>query len=181
MKRLIAGTIAAAVLLPMARPAMAQTKTVTTEMRTETGTVEAIDTPNRLVTVKKADSTFVTIFAGPEIKRFAELKAGDKVTARYYENLVIRVKQPGEPDVNTNIQNTTPSGQALPGGTAARQRTITAMITAIDMNFPSITFTGPNGLKYTSKVQDKSALAQVKVGQKVDIVSTDALMVSLDR
>ena len=46
------------------------------------------------------------------------------------------------------------------------------------MNTPSITFTGPNGWKYTSKVQDKAALAKVKVGDKVDIVWTEAVLVS---
>ena len=58
--------------------------------------------------------------------------------------------------------------------------TITATITAIDMSVPSATFTGPRGWKYTSRVQDKDALAKVKVGDKVDIVWTEALLVSLD-
>ena len=75
---------------------------------------------------------------------------------------------------------TTPSEQVLPGGTKAKQRTITATITAIDMNMPSVTFTGPNGWKYTSKVQDKEALAKVKVGDKVDIVWTEAVLVSVE-
>ena len=68
----------------------------------------------------------------------------------------------------------------MPGGTRATQRTITATITAIDPNIPSITFTGPNGWKYSSKVQDTEALAKVKVGDKVDIVWTEAMMVSLE-
>ena len=37
------------------------------------------------------------------------------------------------------------------------------------------------GRKYTSKVEDTKALAQVKVGDKVDIVWTEALLVSIDR
>ena len=91
------------------------------------------------------------------------------------------MKKPGEPDVDTEAKSTTPAGQALPGGTKAKQRTITATITAIDPNVPSITFTGPNGWKYTSKVQDTAALAKVKVGDKVDIVWTEAMLVSIDR
>jgi hypothetical protein len=59
--------------------------------------------------------------------------------------------------------------------------TITATISAIDPATPSITFTGPNGYKYTSKVQDPAALATVKVGDKVDIVWTEAMLVSLER
>lgn len=181
MKRTVVEILAAAVLVSTAHTAMAQTKTVTSEMKTETGTVEAIEAQTRTVTIKKADGTFVTTVAGPDMKRFPELKIGDKITAKYYENLVIRMKKPGEPDVNTGEKTTTPSGQALPGGTRAMQRTITATITAIDMNTPMISFTGPNGWKYSSRVQDKAALANVKVGDKVDIIWTDALLVSLDR
>lgn len=181
MKRLVVGMIAAAVLASMASTASAQSKTINSEMRTATATVEAIEASTRTVTLKKPDGTFVTIVAGPEIKRFDEIKLGDKVTAKYYENVIVRLKKPGEPDVNTGATATTGSEQVLPGGTKAKQRTITATITAIDPDMPSITFTGPNGWKYTSKVQDTEALAKVKVGDKVDIVWTEAMLVSLER
>ena len=181
MKRLVVGIMAAAVLVSMARTAMAQSKTIRSEMRTETATVEAIEASTRTVTLKKPDGTFVKTVAGPDIKRFAELKVGDKVNVRYYENVIVRVKQPGEPDVASGAKGTTGSEQVLPGGTRAKQVTITATITAIDPNAPSVTFTGPNGWKYTSKVQDTAALAKVKVGDKVDIVWTEAMLVSVER
>ena len=73
---------------------MAQSKTVTSEMRTETATVEAIEAASRTVTLKKADGTYVTTVAGPDITRFAEVKIGDTVNVRYYENVVVRVKLP---------------------------------------------------------------------------------------
>jgi hypothetical protein len=94
---------------------------------------------------------------------------------------VIRLKEPGEKDVDTAAGTTTPSGQALPGGTKGMQRTITATITAIDPAIPSVTFTGPNGWKYSSKVEDKAALAKVKVGDKVDITWTEAVLMSVER
>jgi len=181
MKRSVVGLIAAAVLVPMAQLAMAQAKTVTSEMRTETGIIEAIEAGSRTITLKKPDGSFVTTVAGPEIQRFEELKVGDKVNARYYENVVVRLKRPGESDVVSGVKGTTGSEQALPGGTKAKQVTITATITAIDPNTPTITFTGPSGWKYTSKVQDTEALAKVKVGDKVDITWTEAVLVSVER
>ena len=180
MKRFVVGLVAAAVLVS-AHTVMAQSKTVRSEMRTETGTIEAIDAQSRAVTLKKADGTFVTTIAGPDIARFAELKIGDTVNVRYYENVVIRVKRPGEADVLGGAKATTGADQALPGGTRAKQVTVTATITAIDQTIPTITFTGPRGWKYTSKVQDLEALAKVKVGDKVDIVWTEAMLVSVDR
>ena len=177
MRRLLVGIIA----VSMAGTVMAQTKTVSSEMRTETGTVEAIDPSTRTVTLKKADGTYVSVVAGPDITRFAEVKVGDKVNARYYENVILRLKQPGEPETMSQVKGTTGSEQVLPGGTKAKQTTITATISAIDTTVPSITFTGPSGLKYTSKVQDTEALAKVKVGDKVDIIWTEAMLVSLER
>jgi hypothetical protein len=181
MKRLVVGLVAAAGLVAMAHPAVAQSKTVRSEMRTETGTIEAIDAASRTLTIKKADGTFVTTVAAPDIKRFDELKMGDTINVRYYDNVIIRVKQPGESEVLSGVKGTTGSEQVLPGGTRAKQVTITATITDIDPAAPSITFTGPNGWKYSSKVQDTEALAKVKVGDKVDIVWTEAMLVSVER
>jgi hypothetical protein len=180
MKRYAVGIIAAAVVMSMTSMAMAQAKTIKAETRVETATVEAIEAGSRTITLKKSDGTYVTTVAGPEVKRFAEIKIGDKVTARYYENLVVRMKPNSEPGVATTERAATPSGRVNPGGTTARQTTLTAVITAIDMNVPSISFKGPNGWSYSSKVQDTAALAKVKVGDRVDIVWTDAKLLSLE-
>jgi hypothetical protein len=156
-----------------------QTKTITGEKQTVTGTVEAIQADTREVTVKGAKGNYVTFTAPADAKKFSELKVGDTVTATYYENLVLRVKRPGEKDVDSEKDAITPSASKKPGATAASQRTITATITEIDPNIPSITFTGPNNWKYSSKVADKKALASVKVGDKVDITWTEAVMISV--
>ena len=181
MKRFVVGLVAAAGLVAMAHTVMAQSKVVRSELRTETGTIEAIEASSRTLTLKKADGTFVTTVAGQDIKRFAELKLGDTVNVRYYENVVVRVKRPGESDVVSSAKGTTGSEQVLPGGTRAKQVTVTATITAIDPKTPSITFTGPHGWTYSSKVQDTEALAKVKVGDKVDLIWTEAVLVSVER
>ncbi len=60
MKRLVAAVAAAALLIPVARVATAQTKTITGEAKVVTATVEAIEASTRSVTLKKPDGTFVT-------------------------------------------------------------------------------------------------------------------------
>jgi hypothetical protein len=54
------------------------------------------------------------------------------------------------------------------------------VITAIDAKTPSITFKGPNNFVYSSRVQDTEALAKVKVGDRVDIVWTEAQLLALE-
>jgi len=160
-------------------PASAQTKTLTGETKTVTASVEAIEKATREVTVKKPDGTYDVFYFPESIRRFDTLKVGDKITAKYYENLVLRVKAPGEKDVNSASGGTVRADRKS-AATASRQRTITATIAAIDQSVPSITFTGPNGWKYSSRVEDKKALAKVKVGDRLDITWTEALILSVE-
>ena len=169
-----------AVWMSLSLPAAAQVKTLTGETEVVTATVEAIDVATRAVTLKGPDGTYNVVTAPPEMKRFNELKVGDKITARYYENIVIRLKAPGEKDVDTGTLGASRGDGARPAGTVAEQRTITATITQLDPKVPSITFTGPNGWSYSSRVQDKVALSKVKVGDKVDITWTAAALVSIE-
>ena len=46
---------------------------------------------------------------------------------------------------------------------------MTTAITGIDKSASSITFTGPNGWKYSRRVVDPTVLDKVKVGDQVDI------------
>src|SRR5215472_6179949 len=50
-----------------------------------TATIEAIDTANREVTLKGPDGNMIAIEVPEAVKRFSELKVGDKVTFRYSE------------------------------------------------------------------------------------------------
>ena len=110
-------------------------KTIPGEAHTVTATVEAIEKATRAVTVKKPDGTYDVLYVPESIKRFDTLKVGDKVNARYYENVVLQVKPAGEKDVDRSSSALTRSPDS-PAGTAAHQRTITATITAIDMQRP---------------------------------------------
>jgi hypothetical protein len=184
MKNLLLAVATAALVSPYAVTAFAQTQSVTKtiegEKKTATATVEAIERSTRLVTLKEQDGTYTEVTVPADVKRFDTLKVGDKITATYYENIVLRLKLPGEAAKDTDTASVTPGTGPKAGGTAAMQRTITATITEIDQKIPSITFNGPNGWKYSSKVEDKEALKRVKVGDRVDITWTTAVLISAD-
>ena len=178
MKAVVGVIVVVVMMLSFAHIATAQSKTLTGQQRTVTATVEAVEMQTRTLTLKHDDGTYVQTVVPQDVKRFSEIKIGDRITARYYENVVLRLKKPGEPDVDTSAKATTPAQG--PAGTRASQRSITASITAIDPKVPSVTFTGPNGWKYTSRVHDVEALAKVKVGDKVDITWTEATLISVE-
>jgi Cu/Ag efflux protein CusF len=149
-------------------------------MKVATATIESIERSTREVTLKEENGEYVTITVPPEVKKFDTMKVGDKISVKYYDNVVLRVKLPGEQAVDTDKDAMTSAGGAKPGGTAATQRTITATITEIDPKVPSITFKGPNNWTYSSRVQDKDILKKVKVGDRVDITWTQAVMIAVD-
>jgi hypothetical protein len=166
----------ALVLMPAL--AFAQVKEIPGETITKSVTIEAINHGTRELTVKLDDGTYEQFTVSNDVKRFDQLKVGDKITAKYYTNLVLRVKLPGEKDVDTSAAGETKNVTRV-GGTIAKQRTITATITQLDPKIPSITFKGPNNWTYSSKVQDPKAIAKVKVGDKVDITWTEAVLVDV--
>jgi Cu/Ag efflux protein CusF len=158
----------------------AQSRTIPGDVVTITATVEAIDATTRTLTVRGPEGNLVPIMVPRAVERFSEIKVGDSITARYYDNIIIRLKPAGEPAVDTVSEGVSKGSGASPAGTASSQRTITATIVAIDNKAPSITFKGEKvDWTYSSRVADKAALAKVKVGDRVDITWTEALTVSV--
>ena len=179
-KRLVSVFPLVVLALALAAAAPAQVKQIPGDTVTVSGTVESIDNTSRVLTLKSdQDGEFVTVDVPAEARRFDEIKVGDKVTARYYDNVTVRLKKPGEKAVNAGETAVTPGSGAKPGATVAAQRTMTATIEAIDPKVPSITFKGPKGWKYSRRVQDKNVLKQVKVGDQVDFTWTEAVTVEV--
>ena len=58
-----------------------------------TATVEAIDTANRVLTLKGSDGTLVDVEVPDSVKRFSEIKVGDKLNFRYTEALVLELRK----------------------------------------------------------------------------------------
>jgi hypothetical protein len=177
----LASLAAAAGLAAMtSTPAAAQSKTLTGEVKTVEATVEAIETASRVLVLKKPDGTYERMYVPTAAERFSSIKVGDKLKARYYETVVLRVQAPGDKPQDTAAAGVEKAPGTRPAGTVSEQRTITATITDINLKTPSISFEGPNGWKYSSKVEDKKALEKVKVGDKVDITWTEAMLVSFE-
>ena len=119
--------------------------------------------------IKQADGSFVALDVPSTAKRFDEIKVGDKVSATYNNNVIVRLKPAGEPAVDTAGVGTTGGQEVKPGGTTAVQRTLTAKIESIDKANSSMTFVAPNGWKYSRRIVDPKVFDQVKVGDQVDI------------
>jgi hypothetical protein len=178
MKRTLAVLATLLVLPIVARAQKPVTQTDAVELTTK---IEAIDKTARLVTLKDKDGVMETISCGPEVKRFDELKVGDTVAFRYYESIAYAIRKPGQPSAlpaETGPKVVRGQG-ARPGGTVSQQETATVTIKAIDAKVPSVTVLTEDGRTVGFKVQDKKNLKDVKVGDKVEVTYTEAVMISV--
>jgi Cu/Ag efflux protein CusF len=171
---LLAVTVAAAA---SAQPPASVTKSA---VATETATIVAIDSTNRLITLKGEDGMVDTIVAGPEVQRFSELKVGDKVTFKYYESVVYAIQKPGAAPPSPEKIAMERSAGPKPGGKMTQTMTAVVTLTAIDMAVPSVTVKTEKGETMSFKVEDKANLTGVKVGDKVQVTYTQALAISVE-
>src|SRR6185295_18193857 len=89
-----------------------------------TAVVESVDLATRRITLKGPKGEPETYVAGPEVKRLAEIKAGDKITLDYKVGAVAELREPTEaekaaPLVLAEGAQRAPSDQP-PGGAFAR-------------------------------------------------------------
>jgi Cu/Ag efflux protein CusF len=172
----------AAILCALPALAVAQKPVTMAESVELAAQIQAIDKTSRMITLKVKDGDVRTIHAGPEVKRFDELKVGDTVNIRYYESAVFQIRKPGQP-VSMPAGGGDPKivrgTGARPSATSSRQETITVTVKAIDAKAPSVTVLTPDGRTVSMKVEDPKNLKGLAVGDKVEITYTEAYVLSV--
>ena len=171
--------VAATLTLSVASLAPAQQREIAGDMATVKGTVEAIDHTNRVLTLRMEDDTFENITVPQGAERFDAVKVGDTLQVRYYDNVTIRLKEAGEPDYNDAEIGASRAQSASPGGTIAAQRRMTVKVTGLDLEKGVATVEGPNGYKYSRRIEDREAAKKVKVGDKIDMIWTEAVQIAI--
>lgn len=146
------------------------------------GTIVAIDATTRQLTVD-IDGKLHTFPVKPEVKRFSELKVGDKLTADYYEAVVMEVRKPGAaaPTAASGGDVMRVPGQAVrPSGALVQQQVASVQVKAIDTKTPAITVLTDDARLLTMKVRYPERLKAVKVGDKIDVTYTEAFIVNIE-
>lgn len=141
-----------------------------------TATVVSVDAATRKVTLKGEHGSEYSFTADESVKNLDQVKAGDVVTATYTESIgYVAKKGEGAAAMSSTEGTTTAPAGSKPAATTTSKTTVSVVITAIDTAAPSVSFKGPGGSMHTVKVEDPDKLADVKVGDTVDITYTEAL------
>jgi len=146
-----------------------------------TATVERVDVATRMVTLKGPKGNLVTFKAGEAVKNLDQVKAGDKVVARYLESVAVFVRKSGEPPSAGELDavGVAPKG-AKPGVVMVQTDEVTAKVQAVDAKKRSITLMGPEGKTKTFKVDPSvKRLNEVKKGDDITLRVTQALAIDV--
>jgi hypothetical protein len=182
MRRLVSASLALVALLCLATaPIAGQQKVERAGNIAKTATIVAIDHTKRIATLKDAEGNVEDFHAGPEIKRFNELKVGDSVTFSYHAAVVYQVVKPGTKPTPVQAGEAVVRGQGpKPSGAVTQQRQASVTVEAIDPAVPSIKVRTADGHAMSAQVEDKKNLEGLKVGDKITVTFTEAAMVTVE-
>jgi Cu/Ag efflux protein CusF len=148
-----------------------------------TATVQKVDIATRMVTLKGPEGNTVTFKASDAVKNLDQVKAGDKVTAKYLESVAVFVRKTSDPPSagELDVVGVAPKG-AKPGLVMVQTDEITAKVQAVDLKKRTIKLTGPEGKTKKFKV-DKNVkrLDEIKKGDDVTLRVTQALAIDVTK
>jgi Cu/Ag efflux protein CusF len=147
-----------------------------------TATVVGINKETREVTLKRSDGKIVIINAPEEVRNFDQIKVGDKLKAEYTQSLTLELKKSGKGKAAASEQSAmarAPLG-AKPGGVVGREVTILANVVAVNAKKHTVTLRGPQGNTVDLLVQDPNQLKNIKKGDQVEAVYTQALAIAME-
>lgn len=174
----IAVIILAMVVVPPGVMAAQSAKQVSDSV-TVKATIVSIDKATRMVTVRGEKGNDVKLHADENVTRFDQLKVGDQITATYTESLAVSIRKPGAPAPEKEKQSIV-RAEGQVAAKATREQTVSVSVQAIDLATSHLTVKGPEGNTISFKVQDKDQLRTLKVGDKVDITYTEALLMKAE-
>jgi hypothetical protein len=154
------------------------------ESRDVTATVTAVDPETRLVSLRSPEGEELTVEAGPEVRNFEQIKAGDRVDVVYYEAIAAEVTEaPQSAGPEPVIIKTTqaPVG-ASPKGTASMLYTAVVTIENVDTETNTVTFTAPGGGSREIAVvrpEMQEFITHLNPGDRVQVTYGEALAVSV--
>jgi ribosomal 50S subunit-recycling heat shock protein len=152
--------------------------------KTVTATVTAIDQKTRQVTLKRSDGKMVTFRADEKVKNLKQVKVGDVVTVQFHEWVAVHVSKPGaeadgSPGASSSLTTAEPG--EMPAALAENEVTIVATVESIASDKSSVTLKQADGKTQVLPVRNPDNLEGVKVGDRVTIVASEALAISVER
>jgi hypothetical protein len=153
---------------------------------TATAQVTAVNAVDRVITLRREDGKLFTVQAGPEVRNFNQIAAGDTLRVRYHESLTA-TKRPAGENV-TPVEGAVAGARAAPGqkpaGGVALGASVRVKIESIDQGHSIVVFSLPGGELSTVRAQRREGqefVKGLKVGDVVQLDYTVAMALSVEK
>jgi len=146
-----------------------------------TATVEKIDLEKRKVTLLLENGKHKTYKVDKSVQNLDQVKVGDHLKISYTEEIIILVGKSNEAasQAAAGEVGVAPKG-AKPGIVMVETSALSAKVLAVDPEKRRVTLEEPDGKKKTVKLGKKvTNLDQLKVGDSIDMVMTESLVVEI--
>jgi hypothetical protein len=146
-------------------------------------TVKAIDAAKRTLTVVGPDGSTETFKVPPEVKRFGEIAAGDRIVVEINQGLLLQYQAPGTPALEpaAAVVGAVAPGTSTPGAAVAGGVQGTVTIVGIDGGQRVVTFQDPDGNQYKVKADPQIALEKLKVGDRLMATYVESLAMGIEK
>jgi hypothetical protein len=147
-----------------------------------TAKVTDVDHATRHYTLQTPDGKKTQYKAGPEVTNFDQVRVGDLVKATVTQQLVVRVREEGDPpsDPQTSIVEIAPKG-GKPGVLMADTVEVTARVKSVDLKHHKATLQFPDGDTKTVTVRPDVKLSSADVGREVVLRATEAVAIRVEK
>jgi len=144
------------------------------------GTLTALDTETRQVTLDVGDGAMMSFVAGPEVRNFAQLEVGDLVKIEYARGLLLELRK-GSTEQPWRIDDDQ-TRRAMPGekpaGIIGQGVRALVEVVAVDAERGTITVQGPRNTAEL-KVPDPVQLEKIAVGDRIEVTYIEAGAISV--
>jgi len=146
-----------------------------------TGRIDRIDPFTRSVNLRTAEGLLHSVFVGPELKIFDELRAGDAVTVRITESVVVALRPNAK---TTAVEDSTAAANKGARGAQAdvlQQLKATVTVESVDVAKKMISYKGADNRSVTRVVSDSRLIDGLKRGDTVEVTYTRERAIELTK
>jgi hypothetical protein len=160
---------------------LAQESVEFTDLVERAATVSAIDSEQRLVTLRGPEGGELTLEAGPEVRNFAQLEVGDVVRLsyeQYYSATRISVEEAPETFADGAAMVARAAEGERPGVAVGAIETMVVLIESIGPDGRSATFITPDGALHSIFVireESREFARSLEAGDLVELTFADAI------
>ena len=143
------------------------------------GRIDRIDSFSRSLILRTAEGLSHNVYVGRELTIFNELRAGDSVTVRVTESVVVALR----PNAKTTAleDSTAAAKKGAQGADVLQQLKTTVIVESVDMATQMVTYKGADNRRVTRFVPNRGLIDGLKRGDIVEITYTRERAIELTK